>query len=50
MGLSLALIVLGLAAAAGGLTSRSAWLNLAAPVGWLAFLAGVVSLMVPNFF
>lgn len=50
MGLSLVLIVLGLAAAGLGLSVRSSWLTILAPVGWAAFLAGVVRLMVPGFF
>ena len=50
MGLSLGMIVLGLAAAGLGLSSRSAVFALAAMGGWVLFLAGVVRLIVPGFF
>jgi hypothetical protein len=50
MGMNVVLIILGLAAAGCGLTSRSPWLAMASPLGWLAFLIGVVRIMVPDFF
>lgn len=50
MVVSLVLVIAGVAAVAGGLGGQSPWMALAAPVGWLAFLAGTVTLLVPGFF
>lgn len=49
MGVSWIFVVAGLAAAGLGLSSKSPWINLAAPAGWLIFLAGLVQIMVPGF-
>ena len=50
MGLNLAAAVIGLIAAGYGLSGRSSWAALLAPAGWLVFLAGLVRLLVPDFF
>lgn len=50
MGLSLALLLFGLALAGYGLAGPRIGQALVAPLGWIVFLAGVVRLIVPGFF
>ncbi|MEW6264422.1 MAG: hypothetical protein AB1641_15230 [Thermodesulfobacteriota bacterium] len=50
MVLNLTLTLAGLAAVGYGLTGRTALSAALAAVGWLAFLTGVVELLVPGFF
>jgi len=49
MGLSLALLIVGLGLAGWGLSGRNGWIIIA-PIGWIIFIVSLVRLLVPKFF